>query len=206
MSQTVLIARYAAAERHSRLVRRLRWLLPAIVGAAVLAFVGVSLVRSFLNTITLLPVRLDGSTLVMDHPHLSGYDANRRPYTLIADKARQDISAPNKIHLEQLDARIELAGGNEVRISSDKGFFDGDANRFLAEGNVHVATSFGYELFMRKATVFTKSSSMESDEPVEVRNGDNRIFADRMQVIGGGEKITFDGKVRTIFFPPPETQ
>lgn len=206
MHGRVLVERYAAAERHSRAVRRLRWLLPAIVAILALSFMAISAARSFLNRLTLFPVSLNGSTLEMDHPHLTGYDANRRPYALSAQKAWQDITAPNKIHLEKMDARIELAGSNEARVVSENGFFDGEANRFLADGNVHVTTTLGYELFMRKAVVLIKTSTLESDEPVEVRNGDNRIFADRMSISNGGERIVFDGRVKTIFNPPADSQ
>lgn len=205
MSAIISGERYAAAARHSRLVRRLRWLLPALVGIAIIAFIGLGAARSFLGSISFLPVRLDGSTLEMAHPHLTGYDANRRRYSLSAERARQDIAAPSKIQLDKLDAHMELTGNNEVRILSEKGFFDGEANRFIAQGNVRVNTTLGYELFLKSMTVLTKTSSMESEEPVEVRNGDNRIFADRMQVHSGGERIVFDGRVKTIFHLPQES-
>ena len=202
MHGQILVERYVAADRHSRLVRRLRWLLPALVGVAIVVFILLGLAKSFIGNVSLLSIKFDGSTLVMDHPNLKGYDSNRRPYALTAERASQDVSTPNKIRLEKLDARIELAGANEARIIADKGFYDGDANQFLAEGHVHIITTLGYELFMNTTIVHLKASIMESQDPVEVRNGDNRIFADRMKVSEGGSHIIFDGRVKTIFVPP----
>lgn len=205
MNGMISVERYAAAERHSRLVRRLRWLLPAIVVIAILTFIGLGAARSFLGSINLLAISFDGSTLEMAHPHLTGYDSNRRPYALTAERARQDIAAPSKIQLDKLDAHMELAGNNDARIISEKGFFDGEANRFTAQGNVRIITTLGYELYLKSLTVHIKTSEIISEEPVEVRNGDNRIYADRMKVYSGGEHIIFDGRVKTIFHPPPES-
>lgn len=194
--------KYLNAASHSRWVRRFRWLLPSLIGVAVLAFLAFAVARSFLGGVSLSSIRLDGTSLVMDHPHLTGYDSNRRPYALVAERARQNISAPNKIYLEKLDARIELAGNHEARVIAENGFFDGSTNIFRAEGNVRVTTTLGYELLMKSANVYVKTSSMTSDEAVEVRNGENRVFADTMSLTNGGERIVFEGRVRTIFVPP----
>lgn len=196
--------KFAAARRHSRLVRRLRWLLPVVVASGSLTFIAYTAARSWVPNISIGSIALQGTSVIMSKPHLSGFDANRRPYDLVAERFISNITTPKKIGLEMMNARLEMAANGWARVTADTGLYDGDADTFHAEKNVHVISSLGYEAFMKDADVDVKQNTIDTQQPVEVRNGDNRIFADRMRSTGGGEVIVFDGHVHVLLVPTGE--
>jgi lipopolysaccharide export system protein LptC len=200
-------ARFVRAERHSRLVRRLRWLLP---GAAVMVF-GLFVLASWLSTfvegVSIGPLRLQGSSLVMASPRVSGFDSQRRPYELTAVSARQDVREPRKVELDSLDARMGgLTGNASVRVTADRGYYDGEVETFRAEGNVRVTSTLGYEMRLEEAFVDIRAQTMVSERPVEGRYGDDRVFADRLNSTRNGEVVVFDGNVQVIFNPSGDGQ
>src|SRR5688500_12979918 len=86
---------FQAARRHSRLVRRLRVLLPVVGLIVVLAFIAVTRLA--------LPEELDLSvarlsvtrnSIIMENPLLTGFDADERSYSLSADRAVQALTNP----------------------------------------------------------------------------------------------------------------
>src|SRR4051794_37560391 len=80
---------YVRAHRHSRRVRFLKYALPAIallsVGAFVLTMRFADITGAALVGLT--GINIDKKALVMDAPHMSGYDASRHPYQVKAIKA-----------------------------------------------------------------------------------------------------------------------
>lgn len=196
------IARFRDAHRHTRFVRRLRWLLPLLGAGVAVVFVVISVIQSFLLPgVTIGPVALKGSTLVMENPKLSGFDRNKRAYEFSAKRATQDVASPKKIQLAEISARVELAANGWTKINADRGFFDGDAETFLVESNIRATTSLGYELLLQDAFIDMKTGSMSSKKSVEVRQGDNNIVADTLSVTDGGGVIRFEGHVRATFSP-----
>lgn len=149
---------------------------------------------------------IEGTTLVMSNPRLTGFDSNRRPYELTAQRARQDIRSPKQVSLDRLDARLELAANGWVRVTADRGFFDSEAERFRAEQNVHITSTLGYEMLLEEADVDVRADTLVSERPVEVRNGPNRIFGDRMHATERGAVVIFDGRVRVIYHPRDEDE
>lgn len=191
--------RFEMARRHSRLVRRLRWLLPASAVLGLVLFVGAGWVRSLLPSVSIGPISLTDGALVMNNPRLSGFDNQRRPYELTAERARQNVSSPRKVELETMSARMNLAANGWLRLTADRGFYDGDVETFTARGNVHVASTLGYEMLLDEAAVDIKKQSMVTTSPVEGRQGENRIYAERMTASEGGAVVVFEGRVRVIY-------
>jgi lipopolysaccharide export system protein LptC len=194
-------SRFAAAARHSRFVRRLRWLLPSLAIGVVAVFAGISTVGSWVQKVSIDMPMIEGTTLVMNNPRLTGFDSNRRPYELTAARARQDIRTPRQVSLDKVDARLELAANGWVRLTADRGFYDNETDRVRVEQNVHVTSSLGYEMLLEEAHVDIRSDTLVSDRPVEVRNGPNRIFGNRMRATERGMVVVFDDRVRVVFHP-----
>jgi len=191
--------KFARAARHSRFVRRLRWGLPMLVVVCAGVFVSTSIVRSLVQDVQIGDIQLRGTTLIMNSPRLSGFDTNRRPYELTAERAEQDVTTPRRIHLHRLDARMDIAANGRVRVTADRGFYNGEVETFRAEGNVHVTSTLGYEMFLSEADVDVRRNTIVSQRPVEARQGQNRLFGDRMNATNGGEVVIFEGNVRVIY-------
>src|ERR1700712_385357 len=105
-------ARFAAAARHSRMVRVLRVLVPTLVALAMGAIVAISIFNPF-RLLTKLPVDMgnlvvSGTKITMETPHLSGFSPDQRPYELWAKTATQDLTIPNRVELDTLRAKVVM--------------------------------------------------------------------------------------------------
>jgi lipopolysaccharide export system protein LptC len=111
---------FATARRHTRVVRVLRVLLPLL---------GVGIVAGFAVATQLrLPAGLDldaarlsvtRNSIIMDRPHLTGFDRNHREYSVAATRAIQPFSNPGQVRLEDLEAKIESATGTVTTITAE---------------------------------------------------------------------------------------
>ena len=78
---TGLEARFAAAARHSRMVRILRIAVPVVVGLSMASIIFVSVYNPFRELIPKLPVEMDnlvvsGTKITMESPHIAGFSAD----------------------------------------------------------------------------------------------------------------------------------
>jgi lipopolysaccharide export system protein LptC len=202
-SENRLLA-FSAARRHTRLIALLRLLVPA---TAVLLSAGFVLM-SYLDIRSLTEPQFDpdataisGSTITMEQPRLTGYNNQRRPYELIATRAEQDITAPAKIDLNQLAARMQLEGDGWARLESNQGFFDNEAQTLRLNKDVNVTSNTGYHAVMNSADVDLEAGRVTSDEPVAVTFDAGQLNADRIEIRDGGDLIIFQGRVRMKIEP-----
>src|SRR5437660_11909279 len=93
-------ARFAAAARHSRMVRLLRVAVPAAVLLAMAGVVAVSVFNPFRITgRTKLPVDIrnlvvSGTKSTIETPHLAGFPTDQRPSELWAKSAIEHLTLP----------------------------------------------------------------------------------------------------------------
>src|SRR5262249_54740638 len=103
---------YRAAIRHSRRVRILRIAIPVIV---VIGVAGGTLVTALLNPLRILsklPVDLgsvvvSGTKIMMQQPRIAGFTKDNRRYDLTAQAAGQDLSKPDFVELQGINATME---------------------------------------------------------------------------------------------------
>ena len=105
---------FRAARRHSRVVRILRVAIPVVV---VVGLTGVFLVTYFnpLRMLAKLPIDVgnlvvSGTKVTMEKPHLSGFTSDARAYELSADAAKQDLTKPDMLELQQYPRQGADAG------------------------------------------------------------------------------------------------
>lgn len=193
---------FAAARRHSRGVRLLRILLPAMGLAAVVAL--------FALTHLGLPIPLDLSTarlsvtpngVVMEHPNLTGFDSDQREYSIAAERAIQSLANPDQVSLEAIKATIKAATGATV-ITAGEGHYDHGGRTLRLDGDIAVESAEGYALRMTDVDIDFQAGTLRSTGPVSVKYADSELNAERVQVTEGGERILFDGGVSATFMPP----
>ncbi len=194
---------FLAARRHSRLVRRLRLLLPVCGALVILAFV--------VATRFALPQNLDLSvarlsvtrnSIIMDRPHITGFDADQREYSVTADRAIQALTNPDAVRLEEIAATVTVAGQGTALISADSGDFDNQESTLKLFGGIAVDSSQGYSLRMSDADIDLRAGTMKSANPVTVGYEDSTTTGGSISVSGGGQVIVLDGGVRTTLMPP----
>jgi lipopolysaccharide export system protein LptC len=204
------IGRYAgdrvfrSAARHSRLVRFLRFTIPA----AIVMIAAYLLFKTFFNPklITNFPIdpgkiTLSGTKIVMELPRLTGFTTDSRPYEMTARAAAQDLTRPDILELKDIDGRVEMQDGQHITIKSINGVYDTRGELLKLNDHITLTSSSGYEGRLSEATVNVTRGSVVSDSPVEVKLPNGMLNANRLQVMENGAVIVFSGGVEMKLNP-----
>ncbi len=198
--QAGMDVRFAAAARHSRLVRLLRVAVPAAVILALAAIVGISIFNPFRALMTQLPLDVDnlvvsGSKITMESPHLSGFSPDQRPYELWAKTATQDLLDPDHVDLNTLRAKVLMDDRSTVTMDARQGLFDTKAQVLDLRQEIFLQSSTGYEARLTRAIVDIAKGTVTSDEPVDVKLLNGTLNGNRMRILDKGEVVRFEGGV-----------
>jgi lipopolysaccharide export system protein LptC len=204
-------ARFAAAARHSRMVRALRVAVPA---AVLLALASIVLIQVFLNpfqtALAKLPVDMSnlvvsGTKITMETPHLAGFSTDQRPYELWAKAAIQDLTDPDHVELKTLRAKVMMEDKSTVTMDARTGFFDSKQQMLDLRKDIFLQSSTGYEAKLSQAYVDINKGTVTSDEHVDVKLLNGTLTADRLRIINSGEIVRFEGNVvmNLIMESPP---
>jgi len=194
---------FAAARRHSRRVRLLRILLPAVGGTAVVAFFALTQL-SLPGDIDLTSARLSvtRNSIIMDKPRLTGFDKDGREYSVEADRAVQALTSPNEVRLESISAKVAGAGHGTATVEAESGDYDHGKSTLVLHGDIILNSDEGYTVRMRDADIDFKAGTLTSVNPVSVGYQQSEITGKRFSVGEGGKVLIFDGGVRTVLMPP----
>ena len=195
-----LEARFAAAARHSRMVRILRVAVPAAVILAMTGVLAVSIFNPFRLLMPKLPVAIDnlvvsGTKITMENPHLAGFSADRRPYELRAKAAIQDLANPDHVELRTLRAKVMMEDRSTVTLDARTGFFDSKQQVLELKKDIFLQSSTGYEAKLSQAMMDVNKGQVTSDEPVDVKLLNGTLVADRLKILNSGEVVRFEGNV-----------
>jgi lipopolysaccharide export system protein LptC len=198
--QASLQARFAAASRHSRMVRFLRIAVPGAVCLAMAGVIGISIFNPFRMLLPKLPVDMgnlvvSGTKITMESPHVSGYTGDQRPYELWAKTAVQDVTNPDLVELNKLRTKLLLQDGSTVFMDSLTGLFDNKQQTLDLHKDIFLQTTTGYEARLTQAFVDLVRNTIDSDEHVDVKLTNGTVSSDRLHITGGGEVIIFEGNV-----------
>jgi lipopolysaccharide export system protein LptC len=196
---SALEARFAVASRHSRRVRFLRKAIPAMIGVALLAVLGLTIFNPF-RMITGLPIDIgkiavSGTTITMESPHMAGFTSDKRPYDVSARSARQDVTDPTNIDMEYIKGKIEMDDKSIVDLDSRRGNFNNKTQLLHLQDSIFLKSSTGYEARLTDALIDMDKSSVHSDQPVKVKLLNGNLDAQTLDIIDNGALVTFGGGV-----------
>ncbi|QPF84868.1 LPS export ABC transporter periplasmic protein LptC [Bradyrhizobium genosp. L] len=197
---TGLEARFAAAARHSRMVRFLRVAVPAAVAVSLGVIFYISVFNPFKEVIAKLPVDMDnmvvsGTKITMESPHTAGFSADGRPYEMWAKAAIQDVTDPDHVELKTIRAKVAQGDGSIVTMDGRTGFFDQKKQLLDLRKDIFLQSSTGYEARLTQAFVDMNKNTVTSDEHVDVKLLDGTLTSDRIRIYNGGELVRFEGTV-----------
>jgi lipopolysaccharide export system protein LptC len=197
--QAGMDVRFAAAARHSRLVRILRVLVPTVVVLAMAAIVAISIFNPF-RQLTKLPLDMgnlvvSGSKITMESPHLSGFSTDRRPYEMWAKTATQDMADPNHLELNMLKAKLLTEDKTTILMDARTGLYNTKSQTLDLHKDIVVRSSTGYEARLSQASVDLANNSITSEEHVEVKLLNGTLTADKLRVTERGDVARFEGHV-----------
>jgi len=193
------------AARHSRHVRLLKIMLPAI---AVLSVAGFFAVMSWeaddagLPALNLSGINFEDREITMDKPHISGFEGTKRAYEIYAAKATQALGDAKVVTLETIEAKFAL--GDDVRANLDavSGVYDSVTQKLRLAGGIRLATTNGYKAELKEADINIEAGNVASDTGVMIQGKEGRITADSIEVLDRGKHVFFRGNVKVVYHPP----
>ena len=190
---------FRSARRHSRAIRILRVAIPIVV---ILGFTGVFLIVYFnpLRMLAKLPIDIGnlvvaGTKITMEKPHLSGFTHDARAYELSADAAKQDLTKPDLIELNNLHAKVQMQDKSTVQISAATGLYDNKAETIKLDRDIVLTSSAGYTGRLSEAMVDIRNGHVVSKHPVEIKMLQGTLNANRLELVDSGALVRFDGGV-----------
>jgi lipopolysaccharide export system protein LptC len=183
-----------ALRRRSRMVRTLRWALPAAAGALVLTL-GVQMVMSAAARRS--PHQDQPATVLqMTNPRFIGRDERGRPFRILAKTATRNERDASQIILEQPD--VSVGEGAEVsRALAQSGVYSEKDRILNLSGDVRLDDGKGNRFTSSTAVVDTRAGSVKGGGPVTGEGPKGDLSAREYDVQDKGDKVTFRGRVRT---------
>jgi lipopolysaccharide export system protein LptC len=197
---------FRAARRHSRHVRFLRIAIPT---GLIVAVAGAFVVASVLNPLRLLakmPVDLgslvvSGSKIMMQQPKIAGFTRDNRRYNLTAQAAGQDLTKPDLVELQGIQASMEMQDSAVFQTTAQRGFYNTKTEQLTLSEQILVKSTSGYEAQLQEAVVDVRDGKIISERPVEVRTATWTINANRMEVAESGDLMRFERGVTVLLQP-----
>ncbi len=193
-----------AAERHSRRVRRLKVILPSVVGVIVAVIAAMVVVSTYAPGIDLGSLQLGSEGIVMADPRLSGHDGSGRSYEVTADRAVQSLANPKMITMDKIGARVQLGDGSWAVFKAVRGVFDGEREHLTLSDRITIDSSLGYKATLDGAEVDLRGGVVTSAEPFELISDRGTISAGRLEVHEKGGTIVFGGGIKMTLNPGAE--
>jgi lipopolysaccharide export system protein LptC len=192
-------ARFAAAARHSRLVRTLRLAVPLVVVLSMAVIIAISVFNPF-RYLSKLPIDVgdlvvSGTKITMESPHLAGFTNDGRPYEMWARTATQDLTSQDHVDLHTLRAKVQAEDQSTVIIESREGQFETKAQLLKLNKDVYLHNSTGTEAWMTQADIDMGKGTVTSDSPVDVKWDGGTLRGQRMRITEKGDLIRFEGGV-----------
>ena len=186
---------------HDRLVRLMRIVLPAGVGAlaAVMLFAPFSQRTEISFLLSKDSVEVAKERLRVSRALYRGTDAKGQPFALAADSAVQANSREPVVRLNGLSAAIRLADG-PAQITAPTSRYNMTSEQIYVDGPLSLTSAGGYAIDTGFVTVDLKDRSLSSDRRVTGRMplgrfAGNRLFVDLDQRI-----VRLDGAARLTIF------
>lgn len=182
---------------HSARVRRLKVLLPVTAVIISLIFIAVSMIRAYLpENIKIEGAKIENGKVVMAKPAISGRNSDGINYSMLAERALQDIKNPSLITLETIKAAVPVSDGLVASVEASSADYDRATDKLALTSPFTVIMSNGLKADFKSAKLDIKGGSMSTDDPVTITKEGTSVVANSLKMADKGRVITFEGKVR----------
>ena len=205
-TDTELARAFAAARRHSRMVRFLRKALPALAILVIAGYFVSSRLSVTVDGVTasVSGIEVSDGKLRMVNPKLKGADKKNGAYVITADYADQDIKNPKMIELHTIKAELNSTSGGWSRMKAVRGLFNSQTERLVLKDDIRVATSSGVTGVLTYATLDMSTQTLRSHVPVTFDLTNGTVHANALTMRSSEHIIVFRGKVRVHLDKTPE--
>jgi lipopolysaccharide export system protein LptC len=133
----------------------------------------------------------------MLNPRFEGLDASDRPYSLIAETARQ--RRENRKIIDLVNPRLEDWSATQVR--AREGVFNDDDDVLDLVGEVVMTDAAGYTFTADRSRIFLRENRVDGQTPLTGYGPMGDVRADAYEVLDDGNLLVLKGNVSTRFVP-----
>jgi lipopolysaccharide export system protein LptC len=193
---------YAVAARHSRLVRRLKVILPLVAVLIGVVFIGVSVVRAFLpENLQVENATIENGKIVMQNPAISGRNKQDISYSMKAVRALQDIANPDIITLETIHAEMPVNDTLVATVEATSGIYDRGGNTLNMNAPFSISMNNGLVADFQTAYLDINAGEMQTKKPIAISMNGGSIVAQSLRMTDKGRIVTFEGMVKVVVDP-----
>jgi lipopolysaccharide export system protein LptC len=188
---------YAVAARHSRLVRRLKVILPLVAVLIGVVFIGVSVVRAFLpENLQVENATIENGKIVMQNPAISGRNKQDISYSMKAVRALQDIANPDIITLETIHAEMPVNDTLVATVEATSGIYDRGGNTLNMNAPFSISMNNGLVADFQTAYLDINAGEMQTKKPIAISMNGGSIVAQSLRMTDKGRivKVVVDPK------------
>jgi lipopolysaccharide export system protein LptC len=132
----------------------------------------------------------------MAKPAISGRNSDGINYSMLAERALQDIKNPSLITLETIKAAVPVSDGLVASVEASSADYDRATDKLALTSPFTVIMSNGLKADFKSAKLDIKGGSMSTDDPVTITKEGTSVVANSLKMADKGRVITFEGKVR----------
>jgi lipopolysaccharide export system protein LptC len=139
----------------------------------------------------------------LSQPRFAGTLEDGREVTLVATTAAPEPANPSRIHLTDVETRVNLSEDNRLLLTARTGDMDLAAQRVALDGAVSATTTSGVSLTTDRMNVAMDIMQLLAPGPVELRGDGVILTAGSMEMTGpeGAAFLSFTGGVRLLYEP-----
>lgn len=195
--------RVRRAQRHSRLVRILRFALPASAVAIAVYYaatlIGVSNIGTEIAR-TAIP-KIIPSALTMMNPRYRGFTKDGGAYVVTAHSATPDASNTNLVHLSGVTGDLTQKDGGKLSLTAKEGLYDSSNESVLLTHDVNLKTDRGGWARMEQLRFESRTGLITSDQPVEFGNPQSKITGEQLRIMQKSKEVVVTGNVVANIIP-----
>lgn len=203
----------ARTDRHSRVVRVLRWLLPAIAVILLASIFVLSNANKVRQGLIIADSKLAELAVgqKITNPNFSGVTKSGDAFSISAEWALPDGPNPDQIELMKPRTTIDFEGGRSLKATAGSGLLDLRKSLAALEDDVDLLTANGYTARTGGLMLNFETGNASSDGTVSAVGPVGSIEAGQMELIQdlhlkpvGNAVLRFTGGVKLIYNPKRE--
>lgn len=145
------------------------------------------------------PVTTEPEKTTVVTTDVGGFDKDKLPFQITADKAVQDDKMPNLVRLEMVTGTFKRISGQLLKVTADSALYDSDKRILDLESNVELVLDNRVTARLKSARVNVDDKSLRAEVPVAVAFRDGAVKANGFEISDDGKRIVFLNGVKSRF-------
>ena len=140
----------------------------------------------------------------MQQPRIAGFTRDSRAYEVIARAAAQDVTNPDLLELQDINAKMEMQSKTSVDVTAGDGVYDSKSGMLTSAARIVVKSTAGYTGLLSEAVIDVHKNNVVSEKPVRVKMLQGNVDSNRLEVGDSGELLLFGGGVTMVLNHQPK--